>query len=462
MSVGTLIKALVKHKTGKISAPEFRMLRVKHLKRGEKLPTDFLNRANRVKRGEKLPKGSGQKPKANTKLQEEIARGKAVKTGSKTMKKDTKRKPIVKKLGGGSLLRAAAKAVKKIGKDKDPYEKEIRRLHKIERGLKGQALIKNKKQQLNLMNKQMKLIEGSKSAGSVTRKLAEKKADDAKKLAGKKVKRAGGGTLARAFLKGTKALRGNTKSATRLNEAGETVRAAKEVTGAAKQVGDKVDKAIQGSSTAKRVRKGEGKTAADLQQPSGGSLGKTAEMRDAGIPKYMIDAYNAKGYDEALKTKIEELTRAKLARKKATKDKDVRARAKSEMKYGPDFNKTYLLNSIQDMIERGGPGGRSKTNFKRKGIKRKAGGPVVKRKTSGPTKPKVKTPDWMKGLSPAQIQEIKGGPLPSGYRSGKKIKKKPSKVRKAKAGGPVVKRYGGGKVIKSNRSGNDLVASCYD
>jgi len=43
-----------------------------------------------------------------------------------------------------------------------------------------------------------------------------------------------------------------------------------------------------------------------------------------------------------------------------------------------------------------------------------------------------------------------------------KIKKKPSKVRKAKAGGPVVKRYGGGKVIKSNRSGNDLVASCYD
>ena len=88
--------------------------------------------------------------------------------------------------------------------------------------------------------------------------------------------------------------------------------------------------------------------------------------------------------------------------------------------------------------------------------------PVVKRKTSGPTKPKVKTPDWMKGLSPAQIQEIKGGPLPSGYRSGKKIKKKPSKVRKAKAGGPVVKRYGGGKVIKSNRSGNDVVAGCYD
>ena len=87
MSVGTLIKALVKHKTGNIQAPEFRMLKIKHLKRGEKLPKDFLNRANRLKAGEKLPKGYGQKPKANTKRQEEIAREKAAKTGSKIMKK---------------------------------------------------------------------------------------------------------------------------------------------------------------------------------------------------------------------------------------------------------------------------------------------------------------------------------------------------------------------------------------
>ena len=56
MSVGTLIKALVKHKTGNIQAPEFRMLKIKHLKRGEKLPKDFLNRANRLKAGEKLSK----------------------------------------------------------------------------------------------------------------------------------------------------------------------------------------------------------------------------------------------------------------------------------------------------------------------------------------------------------------------------------------------------------------------
>jgi hypothetical protein len=369
MSVGTLIKALVKHKTGNIQAPEFRMLKIKHLKRGEKLPKDFLNRANRLKAGEKLPKGYGQKPKANTKRQEEIAREKAAKAGSKTMKKDT---------------------------------------------------------------------------------------------SGRKVKRAGGGTLAKAFLAGAKALKGNRKSATRLNEAGEKVRAAKEVTGAAKQVGDKIDKKLAKSPQAKKVRKGEGKAAADPKQPSGGSLGKTADMADAGIPKYMIDAYKAKGYDKGLKTKIEELTRAKLARKKATKDKDVKARAKSEMKYGPDFNKTYLLNSIQDMIERGGPGGKSKTNFKRKGIKRKAGGPIIKKRFGS---------QIMKMMA----KKVIGGPgtMPKKPKSKKitpkSIGKKYPKV-KAK---PVVKKMGGGQVykykhgtksktIKGRMSGNDVVAGCYD
>ena len=68
--------------------------------------------------------------------------------------------------------------------------------------------------------------------------------------------------------------------------------------------------------------------------------------------------------------------------------------------------------------------------------KAKAGG-VVKIKS-----PKVKKPAWMKGLSEDEIKSILGGPHPSGERRGK-IKKKPSKVRKAKAGG-VVKKAGGG------------------
>ena len=86
----------------------------------------------------------------------------------------------------GRISAAAMKALKKKGTKKNTgsnsYEREIRRLHKKEKSLKGQSLIKNKKQQLNLMNKQMKSLEGSKSAGSVTKKLAGKKAGDAAKL----------------------------------------------------------------------------------------------------------------------------------------------------------------------------------------------------------------------------------------------------------------------------------------
>ena len=68
--------------------------------------------------------------------------------------------------------------------------------------------------------------------------------------------------------------------------------------------------------------------------------------------------------------------------------------------------------------------------FKNRAEERKAGGPVIKRKLGTKIgKPKVKEviPSWMKGLSPKQIQEIKGGPLPSGYRSGSKQKKKKKK-----------------------------------
>ncbi len=47
------------------------------------------------------------------------------------------------------------------------------------------------------------------------------------------------------------------------------------------------------------------------------------------------------------------------------------------------------------------------------------------------------------GLTEDQIKEMISGPKVGGERRAK-IKKKPSKVRKAKAGGPVVKKMGGG------------------
>ena len=84
--------------------------------------------------------------------------------------------------------------------------------------------------------------------------------------------------------------------------------------------------------------------------------------------------------------------------------------------------------------------------FKVRGMKGlKSGGPIVKRKSGSSIKaPKVKQPSWMKGLSEDQIKEMIGGPKVGGERRAKIKKKEPSKVRKAKAGGPVVKKMGGG------------------
>ena len=101
----------------------------------------------------------------------------------------------------------------------------------------------------------------------------------------------------------------------------------------------------------------------------------------------------------------------------------------------------------------------------------------VSKKSGGSIKaPKVKQPSWMKGLSEDQIKEMIGGPKVGGERRAK-IKKKPSKVRKAKAGGPVVKKMGGGSMnpkkymnkggVVKRRSGgkigdgNSFVADCY-
>ena len=121
-------------------------------------------------------------------------------------------------------------------------------------------------------------------------------------------------------------------------------------------------------------------------------------------------------------------------------------------------------------------------------ISKKTGGPIVKRKRPGTTKPA-----WMKGLSEDQIKEMIGGPKPSGERRAKikKKKKKPIQVAKVtvkkiptvpmdpslsatfrkggkggtkskqpirhiRKGGGVVKRKGGGSL------GQRFIASFYD
>ena len=107
--------------------------------------------------------------------------------------------------------------------------------------------------------------------------------------------------------------------------------------------------------------------------------------------------------------------------------------------WGPAELKSKSDKSILALVGLGGVEYLSKKYKEHKKNKKK---PVVKRKASGPTKPKVKTPAWMKGLSEDQIKEMISGPHPSGERRAK-VKKKPSKTRKAKAGGIVKKRDGG-------------------
>lgn len=314
-----------------------------------------------------------------------------------------------------------------------------------------------------------------------------------------------------------KKLKGNRKSATRLNEAGQRVRAAKENTGAAKQVGNKADRKVQGSPQAQKIRKREDQDVTNLSQPSGGSLGKTVDLADDGIPKYKVSAFEAKNFDkdmkktkENIKDYQEKLTKLKSSLKAfGGKNPPLERRIESTQ-----ILLTQAKQKLADKKSRRGPGGKSKlTTGQRKQIK-KAGGPVIKRKTGdriGTPKVKKIIPDdsFMKGLSQDAIDDILGRPkrdaagvkrsskkkkgntkvakikkIPEGPRrpdlgatfrkggkGGSKSKSKKTFIRKS--GGPVVKKMGGGQVlkygkgtgsktIKGNMDGNGYVAGCYD
>jgi len=125
--------------------------------------------------------------------------------------------------------------------------------------------------------------------------------------------------------------------------------------------------------------------------------------------------------------------------------------------WGPAELKSKSDKSILALVGLGGAEYLSKKYKEHKKNKNKKK-PVVKREVGGTTSPKVKKImqdlGWQKGLTKDQIKEMISGPHLSGKRRAK-IKKKPSKVRKAKAGG-LVRRNSGGSV------GSRYIASFYD
>jgi len=244
---------------------------------------------------------------------------------------------------------------------------------------------------------------------------------------GRKIGKGGSSKATSIAEEAIKKLKGNRKSATRLNEAGQRVRAAKENTGAAKQVGDNVDKKLAKSPAAIASRKEQGNAAADPTQPSMGTLGMTADAADANIRSSKFTAKKASDFDKALKKKQKQLETYETTRDSLKGVDKIKFISKNQTMV------KSLKASIKDMKSRGGPGGQSKIRYKKK-----AGGPVVKKMGGGSLKD---IPAGNKGLSK----------LPKGVRK---------KIGFKKAGGPVSKKMGGGKVYKyKHGTGNKTIMS---
>jgi len=373
--MGTLINAIIKKArsgSGQMTSTQFQALKNKHLKKGEKLPKNFMTIVNKEakKKNTEKPRVQVKKLKAgdiDPSLSGTFNPG-GGKYGGIDPTRQTVRKaggPVVKKFIGGLISKGASKSVKEAAKK----------------------------------------------------------------------------------------LKGNTKSATRLNEAGQRVRAAKENTGAAKQVGNKADRRVQGSSQAQQVRKREGQDVTNLSQPSGGSLGKTVDLADDGIPKYKVSANTANKFDkdmkktkENIKDYQEKLTKLKSSLKAfGGKNPPLERRIESTQTL-----LTQAKQKLADKKSRGGPGGKSKlTTAQRKQIK-KAGGKVIKKMAGGSLKD---MPAGNKGLPM----------LPTATRNKMGYKKAGGMVKKM-GGGQVLKykKGTGSKTIKGRMSGNDVVAGCYD
>jgi hypothetical protein len=369
--MGTIINAIIKKarsNTGPMSPTQFQALKNKHLKKGEKLPKNFMTIVR-----EEAKKKNIEKPKVT-----------------------------IKKIPEG------------------PRDASLSATFRV--GGKGGTKSKSKK------------TYGKKAGGPVVKKFI-------------------GGVISKGVKEAAKKLKGNRKSATRLNEAGQRVRAAKENTGAAKQVGNKADRKVQGSSQAQKIRKREGQDVTNLSQPSGGSLGKTVDLADDGIPKYKVSANTANKFDkdtkktkENIKEYQEKLTKLKSSLKAfGGKNPPLERRIESTQTL-----LTQAKQKLADKKSRGGPGGKSKlTTAQRKQIK-KVGGKVIKKMGGGSLKD---IPAGNKGLPN----------LPTATRNKMGYKKAGGMVKKM-GGGKVYnyKRGTGSKTIKGRMSGNDVVAGCYD
>ena len=367
--MGTLINAIIKKArsgSGQMTSTQFQALKNKHLKKGEKLPKNFMTIVNK-----EAKKKNTEKPRVQ-----------------------------VKKLKAGDI---------------DPS------------------------------------LSGTFNPGGGKYGGIDPTRQTARKAGGPVVKKLVGGLISKSVKEAAKKLKGNRKSATRLNEAGQRVRAAKENTGAAKQVGNKADRRVQGSPQAQKVRKREGQDVTNLSRPSGGSLGKTVDLADDGIPKYKVSANTANKFNkdmkktkENIKDYQEKLTKLKSSLKAfGGKNPPLERRIESTQTL-----LTQAKQKLADKKSRGGPGGKSKlTTAQRKQIK-KAGGKVIKKMGGGSLKD---IPAGNKGLPN----------LPTATRNKMGYKKAGGMVKKM-GGGKIYNRGKGGRVIKSSNSGQDLVNSCYD
>ena len=215
------------------------------------------------------------------------------------------------------------------------------------------------------------------------------------------------------FGKIIKSLVGNRKSATRLDEAGKPVRMAKSKTGGANKLqGSTLDKKIQRSPAAEKVRKVEGKAATDLLQPARGSLGKTVDEADVGVPSHKVAAKKAGDFDKALSKKETQLKTYQDKRDSLTGVNKIEFIAKNQTRI------KLLKASIKDMKSRGGPGGITAIKYKKSGgVVKKAGGGMTRQ-----------------GLYPAEM--ARAGTMSQAKR--KRYMKKGGKITYRMTGGQVV------------------------
>ncbi len=247
----------------------------------------------------------------------------------------------------------------------------------------------------------------------------------------------------------------------------------------ARDVGTKGEKVTIGGLTinnfvrdqASKGARARGKAKAELAKLA--REGETLKIRNQAKAAYnKMEAQDIKATDKARKSASE--TRAKPVKKKRLKAALSGTKVKKEDKrdpvqaflndgeiignFKPTINqqkqavsslkakrKTAKAREIEAMLELGSKKAARQKNKEQRTSRR---GKVLGRKQGGPTNPistkgsyggkkKVAKADWMQGLSPAQIQEILGGPTKDAsgvVRHSKKKTKKKKKVVKAKKG----------------------------